>query len=117
MSTPAPSQCTPKGPFAVVHTLPSTHPHKHFSHSLSLHNTHTNALQHSRLSCPIALPFVCRHVDRLDALMIAGRIGSYCDEINAFAGQNFSKLFLASSLRKPLVAAAAGAGAGAGAAY
>lgn len=39
-------------------------------------------------------------IDRLDALLITAQIGSYCQEINNFAGQSFSKLFLAGKLNE-----------------
>lgn len=39
-------------------------------------------------------------VDRLDTLLLTAQVGKYCDQINRFAGQSFSKLFLAGSLHK-----------------
>ena len=38
--------------------------------------------------------------NRLKALLIGSQIEEYCDQINNFTGQGFSKLFLAGSLRK-----------------
>lgn len=37
---------------------------------------------------------------RLDALLAANQINTYCQQINRFAGQSFTKLFLAGSLHK-----------------
>lgn len=52
------------------------------------------------MSLPFFKPLTdAKNVDRLDALLISARIGTYCDEINEFAGQSFSKLFLAGRLR------------------
>jgi len=39
-------------------------------------------------------------VDRLDTLLLTAQIGKYCDQVNNFVGQSFSKLFLAGSLHK-----------------
>jgi len=41
-----------------------------------------------------------RKIDRLDALLITAQVGAYCHEINNFAGQSFSKLFLAGKLNE-----------------
>jgi len=38
--------------------------------------------------------------NRLKALLVASQINEYCDQVNKFNGQGFSKLFLAGSLRK-----------------
>ena len=35
---------------------------------------------------------------RLEALLIANQMQSYCQQINAFSGQSFAKLFLLQSL-------------------
>lgn len=39
-------------------------------------------------------------IDRLDSLLITAQIASYCQEVNNFAGQSFSKLFLAGKLNE-----------------
>lgn len=36
--------------------------------------------------------------DKLESLLIAAQIGTYCEQINAFAGQSFAKLFLAEAV-------------------
>jgi translation initiation factor 3 subunit H len=36
---------------------------------------------------------------RLDSLLITKQIANYCDQINNFAGESFSKLFMVAGLR------------------
>lgn len=50
-------------------------------------------------SNPLFAPITPK-VDRLDALLVTAQIGKYCEQINKFAGQSFSKLFLTGSLHK-----------------
>ncbi len=53
-----------------------------------------------------SMPFFRQHTERggkgdpLDSLLISAQIGTYCEQVNKFAGSSASKLFLAGQFAK-----------------
>jgi translation initiation factor 3 subunit H len=62
------------------------------------------ARQAANLSTSIAPTETIRPPNRLQSLLVSSRINNYCQQINAFTDDSFTRLFLASSVQKETTA-------------